>query len=230
MQIITTEKLNIQQIDSPRIENNERFLGVMKHINIENGKKFFNLLKNNIVLCYKQVFASQTIDNIATPLGVMPDISTLEQIVEIDNKHVRSKNITNVVPTNVVLKSVDSNNIKNKKPVLIEIRSKKNDLNGKLIRCKMTSTRSVSALEGTPISKSIVPCFKPQHKILREKLLSSRIVVENGEGMVFSRDYEFDSPSQAACVILGGNCDGWKTFRVVETGDYIETIRNSFDG
>lgn len=49
---------------------------------------------------------------------------------------------------------------------------------------------------------------------LREKLVNSKVLLEEGGRLRFAQDYEFSSPSTAAAVIHGGHANGltaWKT-------------------
>jgi hypothetical protein len=49
---------------------------------------------------------------------------------------------------------------------------------------------------------------------LREKLLATKVLVQNGDRLRFNQDFEFSSPSAAAAIIHGGHANGltaWKT-------------------
>jgi hypothetical protein len=49
---------------------------------------------------------------------------------------------------------------------------------------------------------------------LRKKLDDAKVLIADGDHLVFAKDYEFASPSAAAAVIRGGNADGlteWKS-------------------
>jgi predicted type IV restriction endonuclease len=44
---------------------------------------------------------------------------------------------------------------------------------------------------------------------LREKLLQSGVMRENGDKVVFERDHLFRSPSMAALALMGRSSNGW---------------------
>lgn len=48
---------------------------------------------------------------------------------------------------------------------------------------------------------------------IRNRLLESKILVEEGDHLVFAKDNEFDSPSAAAAIIRGGNANGLTEWR-----------------
>jgi len=51
---------------------------------------------------------------------------------------------------------------------------------------------------------------------IRNRLLESKVLVTEGEHLVFARDYEFDSPSAAAAIVRGGNANGLTEWRTAE--------------
>jgi len=56
-------------------------------------------------------------------------------------------------------------------------------------------------------------------KVQREKLVKKKVLVEEGDHYVFSRDYEFTSPSIAATIVRGGGSNGltsWKNSKGVK--------------
>ena len=48
---------------------------------------------------------------------------------------------------------------------------------------------------------------------LREELLASKILFEDGDSYTFSKDYIFSSPSAAAAVVLGRAANGWTSWK-----------------
>ena len=53
----------------------------------------------------------------------------------------------------------------------------------------------------------------PKYRQIREQLIKNGVIKENDEELIFVIDYEFDSPSQAACVVAGRSANGrtdWK--------------------
>ncbi len=51
---------------------------------------------------------------------------------------------------------------------------------------------------------------------LRDKLLKTQILIEEGERLRFAQDYEFSSPSAAAAIIHGGHANGLTAWRTSE--------------
>lgn len=49
----------------------------------------------------------------------------------------------------------------------------------------------------------------PRLKALREALLAEGVLAGTRDGLVFARDWVFNSPSGAACVLLGRSSNGW---------------------
>jgi len=48
----------------------------------------------------------------------------------------------------------------------------------------------------------------------RQKLLDTKVLVDNGEGqLIFKRDHLFTSPSSAATAVLGRNANGWTAWK-----------------
>ena len=68
-------------------------------------------------------------------------------------------------------------------------------------------------LEGSKIAKNERPSILPHLVAQRRRLLQSGVLSEEGDTLVFTQDYAFNSPSSAAGVCLGGNANGrdvWK--------------------
>ena len=68
-------------------------------------------------------------------------------------------------------------------------------------------------LEGSKIAKNERPSILPRLAAQRHRLLQSGVLSEEGDALVFTQDYAFNSPSSAAGVCLGGNANGrdvWK--------------------
>lgn len=68
-------------------------------------------------------------------------------------------------------------------------------------------------LEGSKIAKNERPSILRHLAAQRHRLLQSGVLSEEGDALVFTQDYAFNSPSSAAGVCLGGNANGrdvWK--------------------
>ena len=60
----------------------------------------------------------------------------------------------------------------------------------------------------------------------REELLEAAVIVEDGDSYVFTRDFEFRSPSEAAAVLLGRNANGRTEWRT-ESGQTLKEIQDA---
>lgn len=64
-------------------------------------------------------------------------------------------------------------------------------------------------LQGSRATKEVDSSVKDSVSALREKLLGSSILVDEGNQLRFTQDYLFQSPSGAAAFVLGRPADGW---------------------
>ncbi len=71
-------------------------------------------------------------------------------------------------------------------------------------------------LKGSTIADNPTPKMPPRYYGLRDRLISTgviaRIAGEWGE-LTFTRNYRFNSASEAACVIEGGSRDGYRSWK-----------------
>ncbi len=68
-------------------------------------------------------------------------------------------------------------------------------------------------LKDSEMATSIVNSLTDSFRKLRAKIISDDIVIEKDGRLIFSRDFEFSSPSTAAVVVMGRNANGlteWK--------------------
>lgn len=83
------------------------------------------------------------------------------------------------------------------------------------------SKNGVTVQKDSVISDHETPSFaKHNYKKLRDKLIQNGVIVER----VFTRDYEFDSPSAAAAVVIGNSANGrtkWRDSSGKTIGDYL---------
>jgi hypothetical protein len=63
--------------------------------------------------------------------------------------------------------------------------------------------------KGSKISKTTSKSIHNYLLTLRNNLISDDIVKEESDSFVFLKDYPFNSPSQAAGIVLGRNANGW---------------------
>lgn len=68
-------------------------------------------------------------------------------------------------------------------------------------------------LKDSKIAISIVNSLTNSFKKLRQKIIEDGVVIKNEENLIFSKDFEFSSPSTAAVMVMGRNANGlteWK--------------------
>ena len=73
---------------------------------------------------------------------------------------------------------------------------------------------SFIVFKGSKISKTTVPSYPNKYRQIRDKLLREGSLKEENGSLVFAKDYEFSSPSQAAGIVLGRSANGkleWKS-------------------
>jgi hypothetical protein len=58
----------------------------------------------------------------------------------------------------------------------------------------------------------------------RETLIKDGIVDDEDEAFVFKKDYPFNSPSQAAAIVLGRNANGWIEWKNID-GKTLDQIK-----
>lgn len=68
-------------------------------------------------------------------------------------------------------------------------------------------------LKGSTIAEFEAPAMPDDYRKLRQKLIDVGIIERiNGE-LTFTRDYAFENPSIAVCVIEGGSRDGYRSWK-----------------
>jgi len=114
---------------------------------------------------------------------------------------------------------------KNQKATLLEKRLCDEDEEW-FIHCRLVDVEGPYRVNrGTRVKNIEAQSLQQSHKDLRNELILSRILIRDGNKLVFSRNYEFNSLSAAASVICGTNCDGWKVFKIAGTDQLAETLR-----
>lgn len=82
------------------------------------------------------------------------------------------------------------------------------------LKAKAYSTNTgFLVLEGSEVSEKVKDSLSIGYKNKRELLLEKGILTKNNDKLVFSKDYEFSSPSTAAAIIVGYAINGrqvWK--------------------
>jgi len=83
-----------------------------------------------------------------------------------------------------------------------------------LIATAVRTDEGLVILANSEAANSIQNSLSGSYRALREHLMSSGVLVENGAKLKFARDQLFRSPSQAAAVIVGYSINGrdaWRT-------------------
>lgn len=81
--------------------------------------------------------------------------------------------------------------------------------------------------KGSKAKKQFSKSLSQSRKRIRKKLLDQKILVDlvdTGSDLKLTQDYEFNSPSEAASILLGGNYSGNKEWRKDDQGN---TLRNN---
>jgi hypothetical protein len=78
------------------------------------------------------------------------------------------------------------------------------------------SQNGFTVVAGSTATKQLTNAFKakPWGPNLRENLVKLGVLIDSGDVMTFTQDYEFDSPSAAAVIVYGNPMNGrteWKT-------------------
>lgn len=87
-------------------------------------------------------------------------------------------------------------------------------------------------LENSEAVKSVRESLSTGYRALRERLLSSGVLVENGTKLKFSRDQLFRNPSPAAAIVVGYSVNGrdkWKTRDGVTFSDFEKSLARTMD-
>ncbi len=93
------------------------------------------------------------------------------------------------------------------------------------------SAQGFTVHEGSDVATEEVPSISASISELRAKLVASGVIIEQGGGLLFAQNYDFNSPSKAACVILGRSANGrkeWadkngKTLKEIQEGRVQQT-------
>jgi Domain of unknown function (DUF4357) len=67
--------------------------------------------------------------------------------------------------------------------------------------------------KGSTANRDFPPSTNSTIRNLRDKLVSQKILFENGDVFVFQEDYLFKSPSAAASQVLGRSANGWSEWK-----------------
>ena len=83
---------------------------------------------------------------------------------------------------------------------------------------------------GAIARKLVVPSGTNSVMPVRKRLLTDGVLVEDGEGLRFTKDCHFDSPSGAASAVLGRTANGWIEWKRADGETLSKVKRISRDG
>jgi len=78
---------------------------------------------------------------------------------------------------------------------------------------------------GSRARASEVPTIHDYMKKIRRRLIKSKVLVPEGDHLVFSQDYRFSSPSTASGVLVGGTSNGRRAWKN-KAGETLKTIQD----
>lgn len=89
--------------------------------------------------------------------------------------------------------------------------------------CGITINKGFEVLKNSVVSPNTTPSIPQGAQNRRSSLIKEGIIANNGEALVFTKDYTFTSPSTAAAIVLGCSANGlaeWKTAEGITLKDY----------
>ncbi|MBZ0106328.1 MAG: GIY-YIG nuclease family protein [Sulfuricella denitrificans] len=102
-----------------------------------------------------------------------------------------------------------------------------------LIATAVRTDEGLVVLANSEAATAIQNSLSVGYRVLRERLISSGVLIENGPKLKFVRDQLFRSPSQAAAIVVGYSINGrdnWKTPSGLSFSDYENQLaRNTYD-
>lgn len=103
-----------------------------------------------------------------------------------------------------------------------------------LIATAVRTDEGLVVLTNSDAASAVQNSLSLGYRALRERLISSGVLVENGSKLKFAKDQLFRSPSQAAALVVGYSINGrdsWKTPNGVSFTDFENRLaRNAYSG
>jgi len=81
-------------------------------------------------------------------------------------------------------------------------------------------------LKGSEAKKELSNSCTETYRNLRRKLLETKVLIENGDKLIFSEDAIFNSPSSASNMVLGRNSNGYTEW-ITSDGRQFREVQNS---
>lgn len=102
-----------------------------------------------------------------------------------------------------------------------------------LIATAVRTDEGIVILANSEAASTVKGSLSGRNRDVRERLLSSGVLIENGAKLKFTRDQLFGSPSQAAAIVVGYSINGpdtWRTPGGVSFTDFENQLtRNAYD-
>jgi hypothetical protein len=93
-------------------------------------------------------------------------------------------------------------------PLVLRLNSVGSDASAQL------TSNGILVSKGSIARKELQESFRGSYLELREELITKGILVEESDKMIFKDDFEFNSPSAAAAVILGRQANGLTNWKI----------------
>jgi ABC-type cobalamin/Fe3+-siderophores transport system ATPase subunit len=98
------------------------------------------------------------------------------------------------------------------------------DARGVKAKGYLSDSKMIVCKDSETILTTVPSCTKPIIN-MRKKLIDNNILKLEGDKYLFTQNYEFNSVSTAACVILGRNSNGWEMWKNAE-GKTLDENKN----
>lgn len=99
----------------------------------------------------------------------------------------------------------------------------------KTFKAKMTETdQGYIVSKGSEAKKSLSKSCTETYRSMRRKLVETKIMIENGDKLIFAEDAVFNSPSAASNMILGRNSNGFTEW-VNKSGQTFKEIQEKIN-
>jgi predicted type IV restriction endonuclease len=99
----------------------------------------------------------------------------------------------------------------------------------KTFKATMTETdQGYIVAKGSEAKKDLSPSCTDTYRNMRRKLIETKIMVENGDILIFEEDAVFTSPSAASNMVLGRNSNGFTEW-VTKKGETFKKVQEKIN-
>ena len=159
--------------------------------------------------------------------GNTPSIPTLHE-ADISDMEYFLEQIRLILPVMglrfLISSTVSENEPKSSSSVQTEIVFK---INTNSFKASMVETdKGYIVLKGSEAKKELSNSCTETYRNLRRKLLETKVLIENGDKLIFSEDAIFNSPSSASNMVLGRNSNGYTEW-ITSDGRQFREVQNS---